>query len=241
MALTNPREWMFQGWIALRLPWFPDHAETTRIGNGLLTQFPSMTDAVYDEGRRTVFFRERWEGPSRMDLSIAPGSVSFISLELERADHWRTFNMAVIRLLSDTGLFEAKFNLLQARQSIVVTIREVPDPGKRLFDVLGNNALLQTIMRDIACAQMGTDLEFVFPVAAGVPEKLILRFQTCGPSAAWIPANQVWLTASAMLDPKPEKMQNIVKDWEKAQDVLLDWLSNTLHPSLIAPLIERLG
>jgi hypothetical protein len=178
-----------------------------------------------------------------MDLSLATGRVSLTGFQLERAADWRTFGVAVIRLLHEhTNLFEAKFNLLQVRQSVYIPIRSVPDPGKRLFEILGNDAPLQHVMQQFPCGQIGNDQEFVFSVAEGVPEKLTLRFQTCGLSlAAPVLEDQILITASAVLDPKPENVPNIVTDWEKAQDVFLEWLSNTVHPGLIAPLIERLG
>jgi len=241
MASTNPREWMFQGWIAFRIPWPVDHSSVVRFGNALLSRFPNMQTVVRDEMQGMISFGEHREGLLRAEVALTATNVSFRLAQLERVEEWRSFNLPALELLREnTNIFDAKFNIMQARQSVYIPIREVTDPGKRLFALLGNPVFLQNIAAQKVCSEIGVDQEFAFPVAESDSVKLILRVQTPGPTATWLISNQILITLSAVVDPRPAIVDNIPVHWQQAQDSLLGWLSDWIHPAVIGPLLKGL-
>jgi len=69
---------------------------------------------------------------------------------------------------------------------------------------------------------------------------LILRFQTRGPTNVWLASNEILITPSAVLDAEPDTLENIREYWERAQELLLDWIARRIRPAIIEPLIKRL-
>jgi hypothetical protein len=241
MASTNPREWIFQGWIGLRSPWAFDQQAVARVGNGVLAEFPNMSNFSYDAQEGKASFKEYREGSLHAELSLSPNNVFFTGFSAERAEEWKHFNTSVVRLLSEqTDIFAARFNISMAQQSIVIPFRGVREAGKRLFEVVGNTGFFPGLASEVLCEDIGLDNEFVFPVSGKPGQKLRLRFQTRGQSATWILPDQIWLSLSAVLDPEPKIVGNIQENWQSAQEALFQWLTETIHPKVITKMNERL-
>ena len=116
-------------------------------------------------------------------------------------------------------------------------IKEIPDAGKTLYSVLGSRDFLSSLSGPNHCSEVGVDLEFVFASESDREIKRILRFQTAGPTQTWIPSNMLLVTPSVVIDLRPERIDSICELWEKAGDILLEWLSKEIHPKVIEPLI----
>lgn len=245
MATTDPRDWVFQGWIALRLPWAINPEMVSRVGNALVAHFPNMQEAVFDKERQSVSFftsaTEAGKKGAELELVLSSEHVSFRQLHSERAGDWKAFNLEMIGLLCDhTPLFESLFNVLMARQTIYIPIRSVKDPGNQVYPLVGSGDFLKTISEDATCERIGLDQEYVYRASDQGSIQLILRIQTASPSTTWIAADEIVVSVSAMVDPKPQNVRDIRKHWEEAQEVLFTWLKEKIRPRVIGPLLERL-
>jgi hypothetical protein len=239
MASTDPREWMFQAWIAFCAPWQFDQPRSRQFGNTLIERFPNMRSIVYDEKQGTLSFSEYTSGLLRAEVVLAPRNVSYRLTQLGSIDEWKAFNLPVFEILRDqAGIFEAKFGLLEARQSVYIPIRKAPAAGKTIRRLFGGDEFYRLVAREDECNEIAIDQEFAFRIEGRSDSRVILRIQTAGPSIPWLGPDGILVSLSVVLDADAGMSDNIGERWKESEATLLNWLSSRVHPDIIGALVK---
>jgi hypothetical protein len=238
MAFTIPHEWGFQGWISFRTPWSLEPKLAARVGNALLSSCPGMTNVVFHENDRRISFTEKRGDAIRANVDLSPRIISFNLFFLQRAEEWAEFSGSVLEIIrTQTEVFEARFNLHEARQSVYIPVRDVQDPKLSLWGVLGKPGFVASLGQEDAITEIGVDQEYVFR-SRHDQVKVILRFQFPGPSSPpYLRPGELMINLSTVLDPEASVVETISEKWAAAQSELLSWLTDRIYPYIIRPLL----
>jgi len=241
MASTDPREWLFQGWIGLRIPALLEYPGFQALAAALSKRFKTISSVVYDEIQRQVTFEGLGAGQQRLNIILRNAGaigVSFTVRAMARAEDLTEFNTPVVATLLDHSCL-SEFNMWQLRQSIIIPIRQATEAGKQFFAMVGKHDLYREFAGEAEPNVIGVDQEFAFSAENPDYIQMVLRFQTAGPSTTWLAPDELGITLSAMIEPGTTTLDNLTERWQNAEALLLDSLTGRTGKA-ISSLIGRL-